>query len=47
MSLYAFLVARLPKPVVDWTFVVVQAVLLFLVVLYSDKPVAAFPYLKL
>jgi hypothetical protein len=47
MSLYAYLLARLPKPVVDWTFVIAQAALLFLVVLYSDKPVAAFPYLKL
>lgn len=47
MSLYARLIAHFPKPLVDWAYVLVQAALLFLVVLYSDKPVAAFPYLKL
>ena len=47
MSLYAHLIRRVPKPLVDWAFVVIQAGLLFLVVLYSDKHAAAFPYLKL
>jgi hypothetical protein len=47
MNLYALLCRRLPKPLVDWTFIVVEAALLVLVVLYSDKHAAPFPYLKL
>jgi hypothetical protein len=47
MNLYAFLIRRLPKPLVDWGFVAVQAGLLVLIVLFSDKHGAAFPYLKL
>lgn len=47
MNLYGRLRRRFPRPVVDWTFVLVQAALIVLVVLYSDKRFAAFPYLKL
>ena len=47
MNVYAFLIRRFPKPLVDWTFVAIQAALLVLIVLYSDKHAAAFPYLKL
>lgn len=47
MNLYGRIRRRFPKWMVDWTFVAVQAALLVLVVLYSDKQLADFPYLKL
>jgi hypothetical protein len=47
MNPYAFLVRHLPRPLVDAGFVLAQAGLLVLIVLYSDKHAAAFPYLKL
>jgi hypothetical protein len=47
MTLYARLCRRFPKPLVDWTFIAVEAGLLVLVVLYSDKHAAPFPYLRL
>ncbi len=47
MTVYARLRSRLPKRLVDWLFVAVQTGLLVALVLYSDKPPAAFPYLRL
>lgn len=47
MTLYARACRRLPKPVVDWSLVLIQAILIIMVVLYSDEPPASFQYLNL
>jgi hypothetical protein len=46
MNLYPWLRRRFPAPVVDWAFVLGRAILLVLVVLYSDLQASDFVYLR-
>ena len=47
MTLYAWLCARAPRPVVDIVYVLGRALLIVLVVLYSDHRFSQFAYLQL
>ena len=47
MNLYARLCEHLPAPLVDWLFILVRALLIVLVVLYSDQRFSEFAYLRL
>jgi hypothetical protein len=47
MTIYEWLCARLPTPVVDWGFIAFRALLLVLIVLCSDQRASDFAYLRL
>jgi hypothetical protein len=47
MNPYPWLCRHLPGPVVDWAFIVARAILMALVVLYSDLNHSDFAYLRL